>query len=171
MLQFHSAQVKKGFTLIEMMVAVTVFTVIMVVCLSAFLNISNIQRKAEVVRAVNDNLNFSIELMTREIRSGQDYIVGGGGSSLTFTSVDGYTIFYRLLNGRIERSDNGVNFFALTAPEVVITKLLFFIDGEAAGDFQQPRVTLVINGLAKNKEGIESKLNLQTTISQRKLDS
>lgn len=162
---------KSGFTLIEMMVSVTVFTVITVVCLSAFLNISNIQRKAETVRAVNDNLNFSVELMAREIRAGQDYIVGGGGTSINFTSVDGDTIFYRLLSGRIERSDNGVNFFALTAPEVTITKLLFFIDGEAAGDFKQPRVILVINGSAKNKEGIESKLNLQTTISQRKLDS
>jgi prepilin-type N-terminal cleavage/methylation domain-containing protein len=162
---------KTGFTLIEMMVAVTVFTVMTVVCLSAFLNISNIQRKAEAVRAVNDNLNFSIELMAREIRAGQDYIVGGGGTSLNFTNVDGDTIFYRLSVGRVERSGDGVNFFALTAPEVAITKFLFFIDGEAAGDNKQPRITLVINGLAKNKEGIESKLNLQTTISQRKLDS
>jgi prepilin-type N-terminal cleavage/methylation domain-containing protein len=158
----------KGFTIIEMVVAVGVFAVVITVSLAAFLNVSNIQKRAEALRVINNNLNFSLETMMREIRSGSTYRVGGGGISLTIASVSGGDIIYRLNNGRIEKSVTGSPFITLTAPEVNITKLLF-IREPLPGPQIQPRITIIINGSAGEKNVI--KLNLQTTISQRKLDS
>jgi len=157
----------KGFTIIEMVVAVGVFAVVMTVSLAAFLNVSDIQKRAEALRVINDNLNFSLETMMREIRAGNTY--GAGGTSFDFTDIDGNQIFYRLNAGRIEKKVGSGSYLALTAPEVNITKLLFISRGELAGDGLQPRVTIVITGSAGEKTVI--KLNLQTTISQRKIDS
>ncbi len=162
---------KTGFTLIEMIVAVGVFAVAVVVSLTAFLNVSDIQKKAESLRIVNDNLNFSIETMLREIRTSSDYQIGTGGESLTVTDVFQGPMTYRLNNERIEKSVNGGPFVALTAPETTITKLAFFVKGEQAGDQLQPSVTIVITGSAGEKEKIKTYLELQTTVSQRKLDS
>jgi len=159
----------KGFTIIEMVVAVGVFTVVITVLLAAFLNVSNLQKRAEALRVINDNLNFSLETTMREIRAGSNYSVGPGGTSLTITSVAGSEVIYRLNNGRIEKSVAGNPFVALTAPEVTITKLLFVAQGQSFGDNLQPRVTIVITGSAGERAIIN--LNLQTTISQRKIDS
>jgi hypothetical protein len=104
--------------------------------------------------------------MMREIRSGSNYRVGTGGTSLTITSGSGGDIIYRLNNSRIEKSAIGSPFIALTAPGINITNL-FFIREPQPGPQIQPRITIVITGSAGEKTKI--KLNLQTTISQRKL--
>jgi prepilin-type N-terminal cleavage/methylation domain-containing protein len=159
----------KGFTIIEMVVAVGVFAVVMTVSLAAFLNVSDIQKRAEALRVINDNLNFSLETMMREIRAGSDYRVENGGASLTIEGVSGGDITYRLPldRGRIEKSvDGGNTFIFLTAPEVNITKLLFIREPQTGPQYQ-PRITIIINGSAGEKKVIN--LNLQTTISQRKL--
>ena len=159
----------KGFSLIEMVVAVGVFAVVITISLAAFLNISDIQKRTEALRAINDNLNFSLETMMREIRSDSNYRVGSGGTSLTISNESGNDISYRLNNGRIEMAAGGSSYVALTAPEVNITKLLFMVQGQASGDGLQPRVTIIITGSAGEKKTIN--LNLQTTVSQRKIDS
>jgi prepilin-type N-terminal cleavage/methylation domain-containing protein len=162
-------ETQKGFTIIEMVVAVGVFAVVITISLTAFLNISDIQKRTEALRVVNDNLNFSLESMMREIRAGSNYRVGAGGTSFTVADESGNDISYRLNNSRIEKSVSGGSYLALTAPEVNITKLLFVAQGQASGDGLQPRVTIIITGSAGEKNII--KLNLQTTISQRKIDS
>jgi prepilin-type N-terminal cleavage/methylation domain-containing protein len=167
-------QNNKGFSLIEMIVAVGIFAVVMTISLAALLNLSDIQKKAEALRATNDNLNFSLETMMREIRSGKSYCAAGLGpvcSSDRFVFVNGSNVIvYRLNNARIEKSaDGGANYITMTAPEIRITKLLFWVQGQAANDKIQPRVTIIINGSAGDKKVVN--LNLQTTISQRQLDS
>jgi len=149
-------------------VAVGVFAIIIVVLLTAFLNVSDIQKRAEALRVINNNLNFSLEKMMREIRAGSNYRVESGGTSLTVYSVYGYDITYRLNNNRIEKLVEESVFTPLTAPEVNITKLLFIREPEP-GPQSQPRITIIINGSAGEKNVIN--LNLQTTISQRKLGS
>ena len=84
-----------GFTLIELMVALGVFMVVMTITLSAFLNIIDIQKKTEAFRKVNDNLNFAMEAMMREIREGTKYCPSGCASgSFSFTNKDADSIKY-----------------------------------------------------------------------------
>jgi len=169
MLQFHSAQVKKGFTLIEMIVAVGVFTVAITIILASFLNITDIQRKTAAIRTINDNLNFSLEIMMREIRSGEKYTSGESGSSLTITNNHGDSVVYSLdpTTYQIMRQVEGGTPISLTAPEVKITKLFFLVNGFASDDGLLPMATVLINGETGENEKTKSVFNLQTTISQR----
>ncbi len=155
---------KRGFTLIEMIVAVGVFTITITIILASFLNITDIQRKTAAIRTINDNLNFSLETMMREIRSGTSYSVGGGGTSLSIVNNYKKNIVYSLntADNQIERSEEGGPGIALTAPEVKITKLFFVVNNNF-----QPLVTIVINGETGENEKTKSVFDLQTTISQR----
>src|SRR3990167_2897905 len=91
---------KGGFTLIELLVSVAVFSVIMAISLGSVISILDAGRKANSLRSVMTNLNFAVEVMSREIKFGKNYYCGtdtssphvltndcaGGASSITFTS-------------------------------------------------------------------------------------
>ena len=57
----------RGFTLIELMVSVTIFIIVMVIALGSLLSISEAERKAEQLKTVMNNLNFGLESMARAI--------------------------------------------------------------------------------------------------------
>ncbi len=54
----HSSQ--RGFTLIEMIVAVAVFSIVMVVGAGALLSIVDANRRGQAQQTVINNLNFAI---------------------------------------------------------------------------------------------------------------
>ena len=161
-----------GFTLIELLVALGVFMVVMTITMSAFLNIIDIQKKTEAFRKVNDNLNFAMEAMMREIREGNNYSATDcGGAKFCFTDKDNTQIKYQLNSGGyIERKGPSGDWIRLTSDEIKITNLSFSARGNSAGDKQQPLATMAISGESGTKEKLKSRLNLQTTVSQRKLD-
>lgn len=155
----------KGFTLIEIIVAVGVFAVVMTVSLGAFLNLIDIQGKAESFRKINGNLNYAMEAMTRDIRAGYGYSSCGSGC-FSFIDSTGALVTYRLTSGYITR--NGV---MMTSDDVNITNLSFLIRGTIPNDDVQPMVTIKINGESGVKTKQKTTLNMQTTVSQRKLDT
>ena len=165
-----------GFTLIEMIVALGVFMMVMTIISSAFLNIMNIQQKTEAFRKVNDNLNFAMEAMMREIREGEKYCPPASdcatAGTFSFTNKDDKKVDYRLNNEHIKRQILSESIFGLmlTSDEIKITKLSFSIRGNVANDKQQPLVIIAVSGESGLKAKLKSKLNLQTTVSQRKLD-
>ncbi len=64
---------KKGFTLIEMMVAVGLFSIVMLVAVAAILSIIGNNKKAQGINNVVNNLNFAIESMVRDMKTGYFY--------------------------------------------------------------------------------------------------
>ena len=62
-----------GFTLIEMMVAVTVFSVVMLVAAGSLLTVIDANRKALRLQDVLSSLNFALESMSRTARVGATY--------------------------------------------------------------------------------------------------
>lgn len=161
-----------GFTLIEVMVSVSVFAIILTVGIGSLLTINNAYRKSQTERVVIDNLNFALESMSRELRTGHDYNCGGvcdpnGNSTIKFINSDGNTVMYNFdLNGgqgRITKDGTG-----LTDPSfVVIDDLKFFVLG---GDQTvQPYVIITLSATttAANQQ---SHFTLETSVSQRLLD-
>ena len=73
----------RGFTLIEMLVSVAIFSVVMVVALGALLSLSEANRRAELLSQATNNFNSSIDSMARAIRTGSQYHCGTG----TLTAV------------------------------------------------------------------------------------
>ncbi len=185
----------RGFTLIEIMTAVSIFAVVTTISMGSILTIFDVNRKAESVKTVMDNLNLAIESMAREMRFGTNYvcghsspIVGGAGSmpapndcppgasSVAFLAngnVNG--IVYRQNGATIEKSLGGNGFVPVTASEIVIEDLDFYVIGSrpssAEGTPQQPKVLIRIRGEAGTKEGTKSEFTMQTLVSQRKLDN
>ena len=164
-----------GFTLIELIVALGVFMVVMTITLSAFINIMDIQNKTESFRKVNDNLNFAMEAMMREIREGKNYCHACPEGTISFTDKDGKAIEYKLNTEEyiIERKENSGGWIRMTSEGVKITRLSFSVSAEETypRDKQQPLVTISIGGESGEKEKLKSRLDLQATVSQRKLDS
>ena len=163
-----------GFTLIELIVALGVFMVVMTITLSAFLNLMDIQKKTEAFRKVNDNLNFAMEAMMREIREGTKYCPSGCASgTLSFTNKDGDAVKYEWdeTEKYIKRTKGSDESLRMTSDGIKIISLSFLVKGNGAGDNQQPLVTISIRGESGEKEKLKSSLDLQATVSQRKLDS
>jgi len=184
-----------GFSLIEVIVAVALFSVVMVVAIGALLTILDANRKAQSIQAVVNNLGFALESLSRTARVGDTYYchpgsanptpVPGNAISMsqdcagggTFFAFEGYggdpndtgdQIIYRLNGTRLERSlDGGSNFVRLTSSEVEINNLMFYVIGSETGDLLQPRVLIVLEGTAGIVERTKTRFHLQTTITQR----
>ena len=185
-----------GFTLIEMLVSVSIFTIVMTISLGAIFAMNDSNKKAQITRTVMDNLNFAMESMSRNLRIGSEYhcdadnalpgtiiLVNDCTNGATSIAFEGYKgdpnntedqIVYRFndTTHQIERSvDSGATFLGLTAPELSIDTMDFFVIGTGAGDSKQPRVIIVVRGSVFYKKGVKSAFNVTTTVSQRKIDS
>lgn len=174
----------KGFTLLEMIVALGVFSIAATLATGSLLSLTDAQKKAFSLQSTYDNVRFSLEIMAKDIRTGDVYYCGSdandlpvaptpkdcpsGGPALSYKNFSGNNIAYRVSGGRIEKFVDGVLIGAMTSENVVINALVFYILGSSPTDNLQPRITIVVNGTAGNGRSA-SKFNLQTTVSQRKI--
>lgn len=65
-----------AFTLIEIMVAVSIFAVVMLVGVGALLTMVEVNKRAQGINSVMNNLNAAMEQMSRSIRVGATYYCG-----------------------------------------------------------------------------------------------
>jgi len=171
-----------GFSLIEIMVAMSIFMVVMVISSGSIISIFGANQKSKSLRSVMDNLNISMEGMTRNIRFGTNYHCGlstpvtepadcgGGDSTIHLLTEDGRQVKYWLLGNRIMRTINSED-SPVTSSDVTITRLTFFVFGSnPLPNTSQARVIIVINGEVGIKEETKSRFSLQTTVSQREID-
>ena len=183
-----SHTVARAFTLIEVMVAVSIFATVMLVATGAIFSIVEANKKAHSIKSVMTNLNFALESMSRDMRVGSNYQCGGGDCA----SAGGDTFRYRanrdvngngsygsddevrygLSNMRITRQILGggpmgnASTVPITAQEISITNLRFYHDPSVGG---QPKVMIVIQGYSGTST-TRSDFNIQTTVSQRVAD-
>lgn len=171
---------QKGFTLVELITAVALFTVVMTVSMGSILGIFSANRQSRSLRAVMTNLNLALESMSKEMRYGKTYHCGSSGTLtdaqncasgdtlLSFRSSEDVQITYRLNGTTLEKDEDGGGFEPVTAPDVVIDSLVFYALGAGTGDTLQPRVLVKLQGHAGDKN--RSDFTLQTLISQRAVD-
>lgn len=80
---------KGGFTLVEMIVSIGLFTIVLFIASSAFLAVLNADRKSRATRTAIDNLNLSLEDMSRRIKTGTTYNCGGGATGVNDCTTGG----------------------------------------------------------------------------------
>ncbi len=73
---FTNKQENTGFTLIELMIATSLFTIIMLMGVGSLVVSSNSSKASQKLRITVDNVNFAMESMTRELRMGTTYECG-----------------------------------------------------------------------------------------------
>lgn len=67
---------QSAFTLIEVMVSVSIFLIVMVIALGAVLAIVDGNKKTQAITSVSNNLNATVESMVRDIKTGYSYKCG-----------------------------------------------------------------------------------------------
>jgi len=176
---------EKGFTLIELMVATSIFSMVMLASLGALFTLLGASKNSRATHTAMDNVNFALESMTRSIRMGSKYycIEAGhtpppnlgngnncpeGGTAISFfpQGEKGTPTTYMLENGTIKKyigEDNaGVQ---VISDAVNVEDLSFYVTG--AGDSnKQPSVFIRLKGVVRVKEKRIPFL-IQTFINQR----
>ncbi len=176
---FQNIPNKKGFTLIEMIVALGVFAIAALISTSSLLALTNAQKKALVFESTQDNMRFALETMGRDIRTGDSYHCADdvvltpldcpfGNDVVTFRNVAGATVTYQVSENRIKRSVNGGPFERITSSDITIANLIFYVLGSSTSDTLHPRVTIAVRGVSGSGTSL-SELDLETTVSQRKV--
>lgn len=172
----------RGFTIIELLVAMTIFSIAVVSATSLFISSMKGQRNTITQQNLVENTRFVLEQMSRQIRMAQrlDSAVGPCPANVFFSPSDSRILFidykgncigYGVSSNRIVMYSGG-SFFDLTSNDIRVNSLYFFVEGRLPNDIKQPKVTIYIN--AANVLGVlpggSSDIRLQTTVSARNLD-
>ncbi|HVZ11085.1 MAG TPA: prepilin-type N-terminal cleavage/methylation domain-containing protein [Candidatus Paceibacterota bacterium] len=163
---------QSGFTLVEVMVATFVFSIIVLATSGLFTQILNNERRAFAAQKIQENGLYVLELLTREIRVSsivnQDS-TDCSATSLTISHPLNGTVTYSLSNGVLRRTADGVA-TDLTSSDVQLSRLNFCVLGSGASDNATPRVTII--GTMQNRTGKDIvTFNLETTVSSRDIGS
>lgn len=172
-----------GFTLIEIMVSVSIFAIIMVFGISALITVTNAYKGSQQQKIALDSLSFTLETISRDIRTGTDYYSGQAGSlqtpqdgtdnSISFLASDnrGYFTYY-VQDGVLYREINGGSAEPLTSStDLVISddsRFSVIGSGTYPSDTYQPSVWINLEGTLVNND--DRTFSLQTIVSQRKID-
>ncbi len=181
----------KGFTLIEMMVSVSIFSIIMTVGMGALVNVMQKYKVSQEEKQATDSLNFVLETITREIKLGINYyynpstdgntgvardgqIESSSATLIGFDAADnrGY-IIYRIASGILYRDKIilGVKTSEpMTDPsQVYINKgRVTVMNSGDPNDLEQPLVWVQFLSYPPNRPN--SIKVIQTLVSQRVLD-
>ena len=189
----------QGFTLVEVMIAVSLFIIAVTIGIGAVLNMNSAYHKASSTRSLMDNLSFVMEDMTRNLRLGSEYDCDdngdclGGGNSIKFKDTTGAKyITYSFVNKvaedggglpditayeigkQITDIESGIveEDSTITSPEIDfdINKSGFTVVGVGIEtDNGQPLVVIKLAGKIKVKTDYTD-FNLETAVSQRLIE-
>lgn len=177
----------RGYTLVETLVALALFSVVALVTVGSFVSLMTGNEKARSQKLVFNNLNAALDSMSRTIRDGSTYHCAnsvnnssiateqdcqGGGTYIAFEPRGGNTsttadqwVYAFSSSGQLLLSKNGASgpYVAMTAPNVNLSYGRFFVTG--LGDNQR-RAFIVVRGEAGERNGTKTAFNIQTTVSE-----
>ena len=181
---------KKGFTLIEIMVAVSIFIVVITMGMGALATIQQGQKRAVSTNHAMYSMHYVFDVVTRGLRTGTSYktptiarsCVDGTrtgnlvttGDAITYVDQDNRQITYYLVRdgsvGELRAMVDGRNDTVLTDRNSInVLSICFTVGGNNLRDDIQPFVRILMTGEALYKQKKEL-FTIQTTISQRILD-
>jgi|GEM_PF-559717 len=190
---------QSGFTLIEVMVSVAIFSIIVTIGIGSLLSVNTAHKKALANKTALDSVNFVMESIAKSIRTGDYYTCGDLGTDYdgapgyfitspaeTFgcgisnegdfiqfnDSERGKRVSYKFdsNNKSIIRSIDSGSDDRITGNDVFVDKFQVVIVGNALNDRLQPRATIrVVFRVLAGSQ--EEIIEMQTTVSQRSLDA
>jgi prepilin-type N-terminal cleavage/methylation domain-containing protein len=168
---------QKGFSLLELIIAIGVFSIAAIFAIASLLSLIDAQKRASATQdAMDNNPCGTFPCSNFQFKNDDDIEI-----EYRWQDEFGLPISVPAETGVIGKAKFGASpcdvlpltcFNPLTDSKIRITSLDFYVVGEGTGDDTQPFVTIAIEAIAN--EGLprrEAKVFLQTTISQRRLDS
>lgn len=169
----------QGVTLIELLVAITVFAIVITASLSLFGSAIKYQGEALSSAYLLDTASYVTEYMARSLRMAQkdfsgDCVGTAKGnfatpqeSHIKFLNYNGECQEFFLESEAIKVRKSGVS-GTLTPSNLAVSRVAFAISGASQDDNLQPKVSFTLKLATKEVE--PQTLNLQSTVSQRQLD-
>jgi prepilin-type N-terminal cleavage/methylation domain-containing protein len=77
----------KGFTLVETLVSLALFSIVLVISGGVILSVINSNKKNQAIASVVSNLNYSLDSMIRDIKTGYLYKCGTYNGSMTIEAL------------------------------------------------------------------------------------
>jgi len=191
---------QRGFTIIETMIAVSLFVVVVMSGMAALLNANLIQQKSQSMRSIIDNMSFILEDISRNLRTGTDVecfqkvtetaitISGNAhscsdGWAIAFESADGHHnntdqwVYYISDDGKIFKSVEKAaagSFIQLTPEEVVIdiaSSGFSVLGAEQLSSGDEQQPFSTIRLVGNiTFKDVVTPFSLQTSVSQRGID-
>jgi len=180
----------RGYTLIEVLISITIFGVVLAGPTGLFVLSLRNQNMSLALGETIDNTSHAVEYMSRALRMArkdrigdcitQNYNYenpGANASKIRFLNYQEYCQEFSLIGNQIlqkKSSDNTVANLGsgayLTSDDLTISNFQFLIVGGGQDDNLQPKITIIFE-IAKDSAGSGlPAINVQTTVSQRNLD-
>lgn len=164
-----------GYTIVELIVAMSVFTILLTVAVGIFTRTIRIQRSLVYRMAVNNNAGLVLEQISRDIRTGHFFCGEGAdpcdedGPSVNFIDHKGRSVTYFLDgSGAISKTTEGVGTVALTASDIVVKYFNFRVT-QIDSDICNPWRITVRMRIGSDETDPAQDVLLQTTVSSRVL--
>jgi len=183
---------KKGFTLIEVMVSVVLFTVIIMSVTSIFKMAINAQRNAIAAQNVQESMKYFFEITGKEMRMA---IKNDGSCNVSFVPVGsiyglntnsyGDMLHFKNYTGEcvtyfLQKDYNNITRFAvaretlsgtrvdfISPGKINISSLHFVLRSGLTPPAPQPLITMNMSASAVGNSKYQSNMTLQTSISSR----
>ncbi len=165
----------KGFTLIEMIIALGVFVILMTSIAGVFLVVQRSQRTSLVKERLQTDARYILDTMVGDIRTGApDYSVAPSPTTLNVKDEDGARILYQRAtvgcpvgSASCILRQEGLVTAPITSAGVAVDAFTVIISPSVPAGMKQPMVTLFLT-LSSN-EGLPNpvKLSIQTSASSR----
>ena len=175
-------QTKKGFTLIESMVAVAIFAILIISATSIFLSIIKSQRNTLSAKNAQESISYALEAMAKEIRMAKvddgSCITTGklyetDNSKIKFRNYQDVCVAYETVyvaNRWRLMITRGTKTAFMTPSNVNVSRLNFSLRHEDIQN-EQPIVTLRFDFDYFNNEAGRQSMQIQTTISSRSYEN
>ena len=171
-----------GVTLLELIVAVAIFSVAVLSATQIFKMALEGQRNAIAAQHTQESMRYALEVMSKEIRmaqkeggqclsvtDGKVYDANSAKNELYFRNIHNQCVEYFLENdtngiSRLKVERDGVSAY-ISPNEIEVNNLKFSVIDNVGS--KQPKVTLKMKVRAIGQELHESEIEIQTTISSR----
>jgi len=178
---------QQGLTLIELMIAVSLFTVVMMISTTMFLKSIDGQSRSVASKNLQESLNYALAVMSNEAtnaiqnpsscvisladcQTATDFFCSvGGNTNLHFRNSNTDCVAYEIendVNGvprlKITR---GVNFAYITPENIRVTSLVFNVGNTTDTTYPIGEATIAITGQSISKGSPSESLVLQTTVA------
>jgi prepilin-type N-terminal cleavage/methylation domain-containing protein len=172
-----------GYTLVELMVAIGIFSILFIVLMGFFGRFVFMQRRDIAEQRLLEELRFAMEIFNREARTayGSTYVPDNTGKGIVFVNQEGQCVHYRLegTHGRLERAEwrgttdicrpaDDQEYTSLTSSKITLRDLHFtvtFAEQDEGMLTNQGFVTLTLEAEADNPTVMP--LHVQSTITSR----
>ncbi|MGC9046749.1 MAG: PulJ/GspJ family protein [Minisyncoccia bacterium] len=146
-----------GFTLVELLVAISVFAIAVSIGGSFYFSALHSSRNINSFDVMLSNVKDAIEMMARDLRTGSGLTATNCASSTSFIDINNNPVTYKVSNGILYKNN-----IPLTPSSVQILSQCFIVRQDVLGGPFFITIQMKIGA-----PGIKQTVNLQTSVSTR----